>query len=250
MCLFIKFDCARRRRSGTQGARCLFIMLVIVIAAACASDEDEKTGTVTGTLTLKDDAVWPAAPWQLIVEAASPGGDAVSAVIDLSSGKETVDFRLSDVPVGSATEIAVVLRDSKARQGTLGSRIVAVDYGGIETTEGETALPEKQIDVNAAFAVSYEDIQTTLFEPSCNACHFGGSGMALELDEASSYDALVNTAAVGEPSMRLVSPGDPASSYLISVFGDGGTHSGRISDGQLALLIAWIERGAPNDASE
>ncbi len=72
---------------------------------------------------------------------------------------------------------------------------------------------------------------------NCGTCH-SASGSMGGLD-VSSYDAVL--AADG-----VVVPGDPAASSLVTVIEAGG-HPGELSAGDLALVSAWIEAGAPAD---
>ena len=220
-------------------------LVIGMLLLACDAPEDEKTGDVVGTFALSDNAAWPTAPWQIVVEVTSGDGAAGTTVVTPPKGEGSPRFRLSNVPTGAGATMAVLLRDSHARPGTLGSRIVLAEYGNIDVVEGETVIPEKELTFDGAFDVTFQEIQKTLFEPACNSCHYGGSGSPPELDAENSYDNLVNSAAIGNPDMSRVTPKDADNSYLIEVLFEGGTHQGRISDGQLELLIHWIDTGAP-----
>lgn len=233
-------------RIVSTGVFRLPILLTLLFVSACTGAEDEQTGDIVGDLTVDDAGAWPSDPWQVLVEASAPDG-ATATIVLTPENLDRISFHIAAMPVGPGTKVTVFLRDKDAHAGTLGARIVLVEYGAVEVIEGETRLPEKQLIFNDVFAMSYQEIQTQLFSPLCASCHFAGSDMEVELDNESSYDTLVNVPSTGDGAIARVTPGDPEGSYLITVLSEGGTHYGRVSRGQLGLLSQWIEAGASNE---
>lgn len=95
--------------------------------------------------------------------------------------------------------------------------------------------------------------------PACTGCHTNAgrnpSGQ-LNLAPGFSHAQLVNRASVSKSNAVLVIPGDPDNSYLVQKL-EG--HSGMVgqrmprgggpylTDGQMLVIRAWIQRGAKND---
>lgn len=102
-------------------------------------------------------------------------------------------------------------------------------------------------------APTYAEIDPIL-QGSCgfSSCHGAGAGgLTLGTDPAANHAALVDVAAVGDPSQTLVVPGDPAASYLVhklegadGIVGDPMPPSVALSDDDIARIRAWIEDGA------
>ncbi len=96
-----------------------------------------------------------------------------------------------------------------------------------------------------------------VFDASCTSstCHRGQSQLEhLNLTAASAYQALAQRS-VGQPSLRLVEPGNPSVSYLMIKLGDydqsllNGRHmptGGALLCTEMRAAIArWIAQGAP-----
>ena len=115
------------------------------------------------------------------------------------------------------------------------------------------------------------DIQPIL-TPSCavggSTCHSAmGTGGGLQLDAAHAYAHLVNVPSTQLPSVRLVDPGHPETSFLLhKLAGDMYTavpgctmntqNCGQrmpmvggvtLTDAQIELFRQWIAAGAPNN---
>ncbi len=100
------------------------------------------------------------------------------------------------------------------------------------TTEGTTTT------TNPAASVSWDSGVGQLFAGSCGACHTGGSGLGgLDL---SSYAA---TLAGGNGGPGIVA-NEPDESVVYTRQLEGG-HPGQFTEEQLALVLEWIELGAP-----
>ena len=113
---------------------------------------------------------------------------------------------------------------------------------------------------------TFSSIQRDIFEaadssgrPSCSSCHNPNGGafraVALDMSTAGSYDSLVGIPARQRPGLLRVAPGDPDNSYLIHKL-DGRTditgvrmpqRGPYLTEGQLAIIRRWIERGARRD---
>lgn len=107
---------------------------------------------------------------------------------------------------------------------------------------------------------AFEQIQETIFTPTCTQCHAGaGAPLGLRLDAGNSYSQLVNVASVEVPGLLRVKPGDSANSYLVHKI-EGRAASGArmplggpaLTQSQIDLIRSWIASGAarPSSASE
>lgn len=88
------------------------------------------------------------------------------------------------------------------------------------------------------------------------ACHGGSAPQeGLNLSERTSYTSIVGKPSREEPRLLLVTPGDPANSYLLlKVQGAPGIVGARmpltgrlLSPDQIEAIRDWIAAGAPND---
>ena len=98
-----------------------------------------------------------------------------------------------------------------------------------------------------------QDIQP-IFNAACAGCHSGSHpAESLPLNSGSAYANIVNIPATEEGSTMLVTPGDPARSYLYQKitesarFGDEMPPEGGLSSREVAAIRAWIQNGALND---
>lgn len=105
-------------------------------------------------------------------------------------------------------------------------------------------------------SATFSRVQAEVFTPSCAVagCHGGSSPqLGLDLSAGRSYAAIVNVRSV-ETSRLRIAPGDPDASYLVSkVKGDAtitGSRmplGGALTPAEIALIVDWVRRGAPND---
>lgn len=95
----------------------------------------------------------------------------------------------------------------------------------------EVVLPE---------TVSFSDNIIPIFNKSCNmsGCH-NGSGPSPDLTEANAYNDLF--------ANNLIDTIAPESSELYVKLVVPGTHDGKSSDEQRALILKWIQQGAKNN---
>ena len=126
--------------------------------------------------------------------------------------------------------------------------------GGDTTSDGESDAGA-QADSEPAAVPTFEDLKTTLFEPTCSGvgCHLNGGTSAPILDSAEAYDTLLGFAEGAD--LNYVVPGDLEASYLWhkvkgthrDVGGSGSAMplGGTLSAEQIALLEEWILGGAP-----
>ena len=137
--------------------------------------------------------------------------------------------------------------------------IIAAAAAGCDEAMPSLTGPTPQLEA------SFSSIQAQIFEssepsgrPACVSCHnaagqqFAG-GLNLQHDVA--YANLVNVASRGQPSAVRVVPGNPDSSYIVHKLEGRSTIVGvrmppngpYLTDGQIAVIKTWIERGAAND---
>ncbi|NOY57124.1 MAG: hypothetical protein GXP34_14230 [Actinobacteria bacterium] len=91
----------------------------------------------------------------------------------------------------------------------------------------------------ASAGVTWNSGVAAVFEAACGSCH-GGSAPASGLD-VTSYAGLLAGGDSGEPGFVA---GDADASHVIVKVGDG-SHFGKFTDEDLALVKAWIGAGAP-----
>ena len=137
--------------------------------------------------------------------------------------------------------------------------IIATAVAGCDEALSSVTGPTPQLEAK------FSSIQAQIFEssdpsgrPACVSCHnaagqqFAG-GLNLQHDVA--YTNLVNVASRGQPSAVRVVPGSPDSSYIVHKLEGRSTIAGvrmppngpYLTDGQIAVIRRWIERGAAND---
>lgn len=197
----------------------------------------------------------------------------VSFVVDGSGG----DGTFTDGNEVSVTAASVQLSASNPRSATFRVanpssmpadtyRVTLVGTGGAPVTDIDGLVLDGDNDGaaggdyamtfrfdQAPTAATWRSIQDRIFTPVCIACHAGASApQGLKLDEANSYDLLVNVASGQVPSLMRVMPFDAASSYLIqklegtAAVGEqmprGGTP---LSQADIDIVREWITAGAP-----
>ena len=107
-----------------------------------------------------------------------------------------------------------------------------------------------------ALTPDFASIQANVFTPICTQCHVGANApQGLRLDSANSYGALVGVASSEQPRLMRVTPGDPASSYLVQKLEGRAAVGARMPLGQPALpdstilvIREWIAAGASRSA--
>jgi hypothetical protein len=108
----------------------------------------------------------------------------------------------------------------------------------------------------AAFAPTYSNVQSYVFNSGCTDCHSGASASnGLSLDADRSYGLLINRPSSQQPRYLLVKPGKPDESYLILKLEGGPGIVGkqmpldppRLSQETVNAIRLWILEGArPN----
>ncbi len=99
--------------------------------------------------------------------------------------------------------------------------------------------------------ITFGEIQQSLLTPQCVSCHGGSSPAAnLNLEAGHAYDQLINVDAVTAPHKRVV-PFKSSESYLVwALEGQKAPlmpPSGKINQAMIDSVVAWIDRGAPNN---
>jgi mono/diheme cytochrome c family protein len=119
--------------------------------------------------------------------------------------------------------------------------------------------PMGQLRAQIIPAPTLTQIQAAIFTPICSSCHNGvGTALpgALNLTSAAaSYKALVGQFTAEQPTVEFVSPGNPASSYLIQKLQGAVTISGKqmplggpyLSNAQITQISQWISAGPQNN---
>ncbi len=113
-----------------------------------------------------------------------------------------------------------------------------VVFAPLTPTPIPTALPT-QTPISGR-AVSWQDGFADLFQERCGMCH--SSSSALGGLDLSNYQ----TALRGGDSGPAIVPGDPDASLLLTRQASG-DHPGQLDGDELALVLQWIEAGAPEE---
>jgi hypothetical protein len=154
-------------------------------------------------------------------------------------------------------------------QGLDQMRLVRVVILMVTATLGAAACDERLSDFTGPtpnLTPTFSSIQRDIFSapdssgrPACTGCHvmFGRRPPSgdLNLVGENAYANLVNAPSLDKRGAIRVIPGDPENSYLIhklegrsGIVGDRMPEGGPfLTDGQIAVIKRWIERGAPND---
>ncbi len=152
--------------------------------------------------------------------------------------EETVAVTLPNVPDGAEIVSLSLLDKSKKLIYHFYTYPVAV------TDDQTLILPPQTVALD-----SYERVQRQVFSIKCIACHGGADIMArgLNLTQGHSHAALVNVDSKKNPSMKLASPGSPASSFLIRALTQSGAlstnHPEIVKEDDINLLRSWITGG-------
>ncbi len=220
---------------------------------AIATDAAGNTGSSPAVEVTVDNTtpVDTTAPTVTLAALASPvsGTVSVSATASDDSGVTEVRFYINDVLSGTDTTVPYELSwdTTIAADGAYTLRAEADDAAGnIGTSD-----PQQVTVVNSTGPqASWRWIQDNIFNPQCVFCHVaGGPADFLPLDEATSYDQLVNAPSTeGGPTFR-VQPGDPDNSSLVQRL--EGTLSPQMPLGgaalppdEIAAVRQWILDGA------
>lgn len=131
--------------------------------------------------------------------------------------------------------------------------VLMAGCGGGGGDSGPTTTPSTSTnDPNAPMTATFSSIQSHVFTPICSACHAGASApQGLKLDAANSFTMLVNVASNEVPSIKRVSPGDSANSYIIQKLEGHASVGARMPFGgpyldaaTIGLIRQWIDNGA------
>lgn len=131
--------------------------------------------------------------------------------------------------------------------------VLMAGCGGGGGDGGPTTTPSTSTnDPNAPMTATFSSIQSHVFTPICSACHAGASApQGLKLDAANSFTMLVNVASNEVPSIKRVSPGDSANSYIIQKLEGHASVGARMPFGgpyldaaTIGLIRQWIDNGA------
>ncbi len=121
--------------------------------------------------------------------------------------------------------------------------------------QSSPAEPDDKEQLPDTTAVTFSQIQSTVFNQSCafSGCHGNGSTSgSLSLEEGEAYGNLVNVTSPNYSVVRVI-PNDPDGSLLYMKITGNPQAGGRMPVGgqlsQVAIdkIKRWIENGAPND---
>jgi hypothetical protein len=131
--------------------------------------------------------------------------------------------------------------------------ILLINCEHYELMDSDGGIPPGEIDTLSQFSV----IQKNIFDQKCAVpgCHVEGTAaFDLVLSEGRSYGNLLNISSGEIPTLKLVKPGNPDSSYIVwKIEGRAGIVGERMPRGRPPLsqdeidsVIRWI-KGATNN---
>lgn len=95
-----------------------------------------------------------------------------------------------------------------------------------------------RVIVDTTIVYSFADTIQPIFDKNCIGCHSGG--LAPNLTTGNSYNALINGGYIEMDTTK-------AEQSLIYTKLLSGTHDGRATNTEEALILAWIKQGAKNN---
>jgi uncharacterized protein (TIGR03118 family) len=184
-----------------------------------------ETGGLYGRIDLGATAPDVVAPNGVAITAPAAGTVSGSVPVTASASDNTgisrVDFQLkigtaAATTIGSATTApyTITWNTTTVANGAATLTAVAFDAAGNSTTSAGIA-----VTVNNVAAVTFQQLQDTIFTPICAGCHTG-AGTALpgvmNLSNATaSFAALINVTSLEVGTLKRVLPGDPNNSYIV-----------------------------------
>lgn len=121
----------------------------------------------------------------------------------------------------------------------------------------EADLANENNNNNGSPALTFAEIQTQVFTPSCatSGCHTGANPQfGLNLSAGLAYSNIVNVNSIGNPALKLIEPGNSADSYLIRKMRGQNISGNRMPNGRPALsnsiinsIADWVDAGALNN---
>jgi mono/diheme cytochrome c family protein len=212
-----------KRRLGDVGCVVVFVLLMIGVGAATV---------VWGPDLLNRLANQTAAPYIGLSDHTSPEQLEIHRAQQLA---QLNDYGWIDQEAGVARIPIHRAIDLLAERG--------LPVGGA-SADGATVQEEPATDAPVDLAtVNYQDHVLPIFEQHCAECH--GAEDPEEGLELTRY----RTAIVGSMNGPVIEPGDPDNSYLVELIvnGDMPKRGDPLSPGEIEIIIAWIEAGAPEN---
>lgn len=169
----------------------------------------------------------------------SVGGNPRSAIFTVNGVLADDTYRVRLLGNG-----ANVIMDTDAN--VLDGEFLAGFPSGDGTVGGDFAA---QFSIASAAGLTFDEIQTTVFTPSCANCHSGANLPAgLDLSAGNSYAMLFQVASTQDPNIQRVNPGNPDLSYLIRKM-EGNVVSvmppmGMLNQAVINDIRSWIQNGA------
>lgn len=166
------------------------------------------------------------------------------------------DLVIGTEGIAANDDVYRVLLFGNGASGILDTSGIPLDGDG-DGSPGGTYQTAFEVESPPPAAATFTDIQTTIFTPSCatSGCHSGANPPdGLNLSAGMAYGDIVNVASVQMPSLFLIEPGDPDSSYLVRKIQGTGIVANRmplnaspLSQAQIDLVREWVMNGAPNN---
>ncbi len=172
----------------------------------------------------------------------SVGANPRSAIFDINVVLPDDTYRVRLLGDG-----ANIIMDTNAN--VLDGEFIAGFPSGDGTAGGDFV---SQFSITTPVAPTFDEIQTTVFTPSCATCHFGATPPeGLNLEAGNSYEMLFQVASTQNLAILRVDPDFPDTSYLIMKMEANGVTvmppppTGMLNQSVIDGIRLWIENGAP-----
>ena len=182
------------------------------------------------------------------IELLASGGDA-----SFNDGNE-----LEIIPVAinvNGPSLTIDLTDVPSQDDTYQLAIERTDAAPVGTPSNNY-LSTFAVDAGHQSPPTFQQIQDAIFTPSCakSGCHSGSRPpLGLDLSAGVAFDNIVDVPSAEEPQRKLIEPGDPSSSYLLSKLDQPAQRSQHtlgepvLGNATIQKLREWIAAGASND---
>lgn len=222
----------------------IIIAGLFIISSSCDSgdiypeDEEYSGRNVSITLHFSEKNTWPE-EYDLKLAAFGENGETPLTTLLVEQSEESSGtYLMHNVPFEART-IAVSIMNNRKWVCNLSEQ---------QISGNETDITLSDMNVNL---LQYNRVQKQIFN-QCTACHGGSSFAAggLYLTEEKSYDALINKVSSTHPDKKLVEPGLPNSSFIVTVLTDAQatqtnhTTLSSLKNDDITLLKEWIKEGA------
>jgi uncharacterized protein (TIGR03118 family) len=206
-----------------------------VVAPTVAVTAPAAASTVSGTIAVTANAADNVGIAQVVFQVRV--GTTTTTIATVKVAPFTANLDTTTVANGAASLLAV-----------------ATDTGGNVTTSAAIAVTVNNVPTVPA-ATTLATLQTSIFTPICSTCHTGvGASLSGSMNLTSattSFAALVGVTSSEVASLKRVTAGDPANSYIIQKLEGTQTVGSRmplggpfLSQAQIDTVKSWIQAGA------